>query len=111
MRAPEGDGYLEFNFSPSSEWAAYRFDSYRSGMRAAGVPPPRLLFERVESTLALSALLELGGSVSSEGAWRVALSAVIEDTSGTLSYWALAHPAARPDFHHPEGFVLELPPP
>src|SRR5690349_12825659 len=24
--------YYEFNFSPSGEWAVYRFDSYRSGM-------------------------------------------------------------------------------
>ena len=36
------------------------------------------------------------------------LSAVIEDDSGTLSYWALRHPSARPDFHHPDSFALEL---
>jgi hypothetical protein len=33
---------------------------------------------------------------------------VIEEGDGVLSYWALRHPAARPDFHHPEGFALEI---
>src|SRR5262245_26650423 len=27
--------YYEFNFAPSTEWAAYRFGSYRNGMRVA----------------------------------------------------------------------------
>jgi hypothetical protein len=40
---------------------------------------------------------------------RLAITAVIEDSQGALSYWALAHPASRPDFHHHNGFVLELP--
>ena len=29
-----GDDYLELNFSPSTQWAAYRFDAYRQGMTA-----------------------------------------------------------------------------
>jgi hypothetical protein len=41
--------------------------------------------------------------------WRLGLSAVIEDTRGSLSYWALAHPPGKPDFHHADGFALELP--
>jgi hypothetical protein len=43
------------------------------------------------------------------GARRLGLSAVIEATDGTISYWALAHPSDKPDFHHPDSFVLELP--
>jgi hypothetical protein len=34
---------------------------------------------------------------------------VIEETSGGKSYWALAHPPGKPDFHHADGFVYELP--
>ena len=34
--------------------------------------------------------------------------AVVEETDGRLSYWALTHPAERPDFHHRDGFVLVL---
>ncbi len=39
---------------------------------------------------------------------RLALSAVVEDREGRLSYWAMRHPPGRPDFHHPEGFALAL---
>ena len=34
--------------------------------------------------------------------------AVIEEDGGPLSYWALQHPPGNPDFHHPDGFALEL---
>ena len=29
---------------------------------------------------------------------------------GGISYWALAHPPGKPDFHHADGFALELSP-
>jgi MOSC domain-containing protein YiiM len=41
--------------------------------------------------------------------WRLGLSAVIEETSGRKSCWALAHPPGKPDFHHSDCFVLWLP--
>src|SRR6202790_1024396 len=31
LRPSADPGYYEFNFSPSTQWAVYRFDSYRSG--------------------------------------------------------------------------------
>jgi hypothetical protein len=39
---------------------------------------------------------------------RLALSAVIEEDGGMLSYWALKHPPGKPDFHHPDAFALEI---
>ena len=44
-----------------------------------------------------------------DAAWRLGLSAVIEETSGRKSYWALAHPPGKADFHHSDCFALELP--
>jgi hypothetical protein len=38
---------------------------------------------------------------------RIALSAIVEAGEG-LSYWALRHPADKPDFHHADGFALIL---
>jgi hypothetical protein len=38
----------------------------------------------------------------------LALAAVIEDENARLSYWALKHASPKPDFHHPDAFVLEL---
>jgi hypothetical protein len=43
------------------------------------------------------------------GALRLGLAAVLEEGDGKLSYWALRHPAAVPDFHHRGGFTAKLP--
>jgi hypothetical protein len=42
-------------------------------------------------------------------ALRLGLTAVVEDHSGRMSYWALRHPAEKPDFHDAGGFVARLP--
>jgi predicted GIY-YIG superfamily endonuclease len=104
VRAPGEAAYGEFNFAPSGEWAAYRFDAYRTGMEAADVPPPSIRTRRDSGRLEVQVSLEVGAKPL-----RLALSAVIEETNGRNSYWALAHPAAKPDFHHPDSFVHELP--
>ena len=36
------------------------------------------------------------------------LAAVIEEEGGVKSYWALAHPAEKPDFHDPACFTATL---
>src|SRR5690349_4799096 len=35
VRCSASEAYYEFNFAPSTQWAAYQFDGYRSGMREA----------------------------------------------------------------------------
>jgi len=105
FRAPLGEGYIEFNFSPSGEWAVYRLDGYRQGRRSADdVPAPRITLHPNATGLELQASLEL----SNDSAWRLGLAAVIEETNGRISYWALKHPAGKPDFHHSDCFALEL---
>ena len=97
----EGSGYTEFNFSPSGEWAAYRFTRYREGAPLAA-RDPRIRMQRTGGALTLEA------QIVAKGKLRIGLSAVIEETDGTLSYWALRHPAGKPDFHHRDAFALEL---
>jgi hypothetical protein len=93
--------YHEFNFSPSGAWAAYAFSAYRQGV-AFEVDDPRISVRRAPGMLELHANLQQAGKL------RLGLSVVIEDDSGKLSYWALSHPAGKPDFHHPEAFALEI---
>lgn len=45
------------------------------------------------------------------GSEKFGLSAVIEETDGTKSYWAIAHQPGAPDFHSPTCFAATLPPP
>lgn len=103
-----GKGYLEINLSPSTEWAVYAFDGYRQGMRPVDLPPPRIEVEQAGDRLELLAEVDLGGLLPLGAPWRVGLTAVVEAEEG-LSYWALAHPGGKPDFHHPDCFALELP--
>ncbi len=113
LRASPEEAYYEFNFAPSTQWAAYRFDGYRSGMRvAAEIGTPRIEVRSGAERYTLQAALELDASSSqpSKAGWRVGLAAVIEETNGNKSYWALAHPPGKPDFHHADGFALELSP-
>jgi hypothetical protein len=107
LRPAAGREYYEFNFSPSTQWAAYRFDAYRSGMQVAGeIGPPRIDVRSSAERYTLQAALELDRL--SSASWRLGLAAVIEETNGRKSYWALAHPPGKPDFHHADCFALEL---
>jgi hypothetical protein len=107
-----GPAYYEFNFAPSTEWAAYRFDGYRSGMRPAEIRAPAIEVRSGPGSYSLQASLDLNRlpDLPPEASWRLGLSAVIEDISGGMSYWALAHPPGKPDFHHADGFALEFSP-
>lgn len=98
------DGYGEFNLSPSGRWASYGFGGYREGMRNADEAAVVLGLDAGANHAALEARVELP-----PGADRLALSAVIEDVDGGLTYWALAHPSPFPDFHHSDSFALDLP--
>lgn len=103
--------YYELNFSPSGEWAAYAFSCYREGSALSddGLSPG-IAVRRSRERLELDALVRLDrlSSALVSSPLALGLSAVVEETSGRLSYWALRHPPGKPDFHHPEAFALEL---
>jgi hypothetical protein len=103
----EDGSYREFNFSPSTQWAAYRFRAYREGRELLGVDSPPVIGGWFEP---FGLLLSVFIDVEIEAGSRLGLSAIIEETGGRKSYWALAHPLGDPDFHHWDCFALELPP-
>ncbi len=111
VRPDERSGsYFEFNFSPSTQWAAYRFSGYRQGMTPLAVPTPNIVAHVKPESMELRVSLALGALTDLVEAprWRAGLSAVIEHDSGAMSYWALAHAPGKPDFHHADCFVLDL---
>lgn len=110
VKAEGRDDYLELNFATSLQWASYRFSGYREGMAPATVRP-----EWMQGGLRDPLWLEIGIDVGRMARpdlpapdWQLGLSAVIEDIDGNISYWALAHPPGKPDFHHPDSFALTL---
>lgn len=100
------ESYYEFNFSSSTAWAAFFFDSYRTGMRLASVTTPHIHVTHLHEQLVLETIVNLAELNVAET--RLALSAVVEEIDGRKSYWALKHPSARPDFHHSDSFIARL---
>jgi hypothetical protein len=111
VRAPPAAAYYELNFAPSAQWAAYRFAGYRTGKSVASeMAAPRFNVRSDAGSYALKASLELGrlSNLPRDAAWHFGLSAVIEESNGRKSYWALAHPPGKADFHHSDCFAYEL---
>jgi len=110
--------YQELNFSPSGQWASYLFSAERVRDTAAesadaslAGPPPAVAWHRVSEAFVLEACVpasafHLKRSVQS---LDLGLTAVIETRDHRLSYWALRHPCAKPDFHNRQGFALQVP--
>lgn len=108
LATEDGTQYREFNFSPSGQWACYRFSDYRQ-RDDSFVPKavPATEFQRLDDGFQLQAsipalLLPPGRQL------RLGLTAVIEAADGSKDYWALAHAAERPDFHLRQTFTLSL---
>jgi hypothetical protein len=115
---PGADGYQEFNFSPSGQWASYRFsaervrdaaaESARAGISTAA---PSVVWHRMPDAFVLQAQIPSSAlrSTGTSATLEVGLTAVIETRDHPLTYWALRHPCPTPDFHHRSGFALQVP--
>jgi hypothetical protein len=108
VRKSGEDSYVEYNFAPSSQWAAYAFSDYRSGGTDLDVTrSPEILLDASEGHFAMETEIMLPADLQNEPI-ELNLTAIIEETDGTKSYWALAHPPGAPDFHHKDCFALKL---
>ena len=110
LREESQQAYVEWNFAPSLDWAAYCFTAPRADMSLAEVEADPYI--RVEDNLTWWAL---GATIAipADASFDLGLTAVIEEKDGHKSHWALAHPAngldAPPDFHDPTCFLARLP--
>ena len=109
----DAEDYREFNFSPSGQWATYAFAGYRRPTpENPPIPAPDMTVCATPGRLELAAVVSaVALPTSPVETWLIGLCAVVEavDTvTHAHSYWALRHPSARPDFHHREGFILNV---
>lgn len=107
LRPSGSEAYVELNFSPSERWAAYDFSAYRAGMamRPASREPDSTMrlgssFAIFDAAVPRDVLPALPAAAN--------FTAVIEEEGGVKSYWALAHPSDKPDFHDPACFTAEV---
>ncbi|MCB1734604.1 MAG: DOMON-like domain-containing protein [Gammaproteobacteria bacterium] len=107
VQGEDAPAYAEFNLSPSRQWAAYRFSGYRDQGCALVMPDPGIECVRDAERLTLAATLS-ASALPPGSPLHIGLTAVLEDTAGKLSYWALGHTGERPDFHRADSFTLNL---
>ncbi|MDR1848960.1 MAG: hypothetical protein LBQ75_02865 [Zoogloeaceae bacterium] len=97
--------YREYNFSASQQWAAYAFSAYRQQKNRPPPAPRNLNWVRNGSLITLQVEIPI-----SADSLQLAFAVILERVSNrNMLYYALCHPAARPDFHHPNNFALTLP--
>ena len=101
--------YWEFNFSPSRNWNVFRFLDYRLNIveEKAFDSLPFDVSQNI-NCLQLKAHIDLDRLEIADKDLEIAISAVIENRKQKLSYWALNHPAAEADFHHPDSFTISF---
>jgi hypothetical protein len=76
---------------------------------ATEINVPQISVEASPERYVLQASVELDQVLfSRDSPLRFGLAAVIEEIGGHQSYWALAHPPGKADFHHSDCFMLEV---
>jgi hypothetical protein len=113
VEVPGTNFYLEFNFSPSTQWSAMKFGSYRG--KCTPLRDVQLsLFQTYQEPEKLSVQVEFStpdlASTVDQTALRTGMAAVIEEKDTNITYWALTHPMPRPDFHKAQGFTQLIAP-
>lgn len=112
LAAAGNSDYWEYNLSPGGDWNVYHLNSYRKGL-AKEPAYKQLPFNviRNDKQLSLSLTCALPPALATPivaAALEIGVCAVLQSSSGALTYWAVAHPGSEPDFHHSEGFCLKL---
>ena len=100
--------YTEFNFAPSRAWACYALEDYRHPPHPACMTEDPVTIETVAYNKIVALQATVPGAALPGGERVIGLSAVIETTDGTKSYWAIRHAPDAPDFHDRETFALQL---
>ncbi|WP_255023519.1 DOMON-like domain-containing protein [Cyanobium sp. T1G-Tous] len=112
LAAADQTDYWEYNLSPSGDWNVYHLDSYRKGLAeepAYKQLPFNVMRDDKQLSLSLTcALPPVLATPTAAAGLEVGVSAVLQSSSGELTYWAVAHPGSEPDFHHRGGFCLKL---
>ncbi len=100
--------YIEFNFCPSSRWAAYHFSDYRENSTDLPIiTTPEIHLDMSNSHFALEATVQLPPEWQHK-AFDAGITVVAEEPDGIISYWALDHQKTDPEFHDRSCFTLNL---
>lgn len=100
--------YLEFNFALSGHWAFYRLSGYRAELERPDVRQPPFITTHLEAgEVSLKATIPwpiIWDHLPGASPLEAGLSVILKEKSCGMAYWAIKHPAEKPDFHHPDSF-------
>ncbi len=104
LKSPGSPQYVEWNFSPSGDWWFTQFARYRiRSLYPASLSPHSVTWEHSYDLLKCIISIPL---LEREG--KLGLACILATTDHEKSYWALEHPASKPDFHDDRSFHLSL---
>ncbi len=109
IREKREDHYFEFNFSFKEKWNCFYFPKPNAHLTEW----PTDLLPSISRLTPHQLEVNIPLSIFKKGFWQpgrmqLGISAVLEDLQGDLSYWALAHPDNKPNFHHFDSFLINL---
>lgn len=101
--------YWEYNIAPSHNWNVYHFDAYREGQTLDPlVGAIKIKTQYANKNLnTITASLPLSPRLAGKEI-SLGISCILQDINNNLNYYALVHPAHKPDFHDKRGFVIRL---
>ncbi len=109
LEPTEHTPYWEFNLSPSGDWNVFALDGYRQGLKEeAAISHLSFQVERSSESVYLKLETDVSDLVNVDRPRSLGVSAVVVLEDGTQTFWAIAHPGAEADFHHPKSFVVIL---
>ena len=105
----DSPGYWEFNLSPTGNWNVYRFDDYRQGMREeTAITSLPFTLDYLPEALELTLELDLDQLIPPEQNINIAITTVVQDINGIITYWALDHIGEEADFHLRDSFTINF---
>ena len=108
---PDEASYWEVNLAPDGDWNCYNFAGYRREMQEEAAMDGIISHtDFVGREFSLSCHLPLGRLVADDQPLVLGIAAVLVDTAGAVSYWALDHCNNMPDFHDKTSFILQIAP-
>ena len=106
---PGKSDYWEYNLSPSKDWAVFRFTDYRENKTDDLTISSINIVTRFNNTsqFKLNSSLPLPDNLVGNELC-IGISAVIQDNSGNIYYYALSHRNQQPDFHDRDSFSIAI---
>ena len=103
---PNTDNYWEFNISPNGDWNLYTFNGYRHNkQQVATISQPHSSLILHSRGFRFHVLLNSSPWWSYSSIPDFSLSAVILDTTSSVSHWSLSHYSDQVDFHDRRNFI------